>query len=147
MYLHVHTLLSIFTHAKSLQSCLTLCNPLDCSLPGFPVHGILQERILEWVAVPSFRDLPDPGTEPTSLMSPTLAAGFFTTSTTCLRMAVGESQSRSRSHWAVTGKVFTVLPMKPSWPSRPNSARDRCAEPAGLGAAGALCPTQRGCRG
>ena len=33
------------------QSCLTLCNPMDCSLPGSSVHGILQARILEWVAV------------------------------------------------------------------------------------------------
>ena len=30
------------------QSCLTLCNPMDCSLPGSSVHGILQARILEW---------------------------------------------------------------------------------------------------
>ena len=37
--------------AKSLQSCPTLCNPIDCSLPGFPVHGILQARTLEWVAI------------------------------------------------------------------------------------------------
>ena len=36
--------------AKSLPSCLTLCNPLDCSLPGFSVHGIFQARVLEWVA-------------------------------------------------------------------------------------------------
>ena len=34
------------------QSCLTLCNPMDCSPPGFSVHGILQARILEWVAMP-----------------------------------------------------------------------------------------------
>ena len=34
-----------------LQSCLTLCNPIDCSLPGSYVHGILQARILEWVAM------------------------------------------------------------------------------------------------
>ena len=33
--------------AKSLQSCLTLCHPMDCSLPGSFVHGILQARILE----------------------------------------------------------------------------------------------------
>ena len=33
------------------QSCLTLCNPMDCRLPGSPVHGILQARILEWVAI------------------------------------------------------------------------------------------------
>ena len=31
--------------------CLTLCNPMDCSLPGSSVHGILQARILEWVAM------------------------------------------------------------------------------------------------
>ena len=37
--------------AKSLQSCPTLCNPLDCSPPGSPVPGILQARTLEWVAI------------------------------------------------------------------------------------------------
>ena len=34
-----------------LQSCLTLCDPMDCSLPGSSVHGISQARILEWVAI------------------------------------------------------------------------------------------------
>ena len=37
--------------AKSLQLCLTLCDPIDGSPPGFFVHGILQARILEWVAI------------------------------------------------------------------------------------------------
>ena len=37
--------------AKSLQSCLTLCDPTDSSPPGSPVPGILQARTLEWVAV------------------------------------------------------------------------------------------------
>ena len=37
--------------AKSLQSCLTLCNPIDGSPPGFPIPGILQARTLEWVAI------------------------------------------------------------------------------------------------
>ena len=41
--------------AKLLQSCLTLCDPMDCSLPGSSVHGISQARILEWVAMPSSR--------------------------------------------------------------------------------------------
>ena len=41
--------------AQSLQSCLTLCNPMDCSPPGSSVHGILQARILEWVAMSSSR--------------------------------------------------------------------------------------------
>ena len=38
-----------------VQSCPTLCNPMDCSLPGSSVHGILQARILEWVAMPFSR--------------------------------------------------------------------------------------------
>ena len=46
-------LLSQCVHAKLLQSCLTLCDLMDCSLPGSFVHGILQARILEWVAMPS----------------------------------------------------------------------------------------------
>ena len=37
--------------AKLLQSCPTLCDPMDCSLPGFSIHGILQARTLEWVAI------------------------------------------------------------------------------------------------
>ena len=41
--------------AKLLQSCPTLCDPMDCSPPGSSVHGILQARILEWVAIPSSR--------------------------------------------------------------------------------------------
>ena len=39
----------------SLQICLTLCDPMDCNSPGSSVHGILQARILEWVAMPSSR--------------------------------------------------------------------------------------------
>ena len=38
------------------QSCLTLCGPMDCSLPASSVHGILQARILEWVAIPFSRE-------------------------------------------------------------------------------------------
>ena len=44
-------------HAKLLQSCPTLCNHIDCSLPGFSAHGILQARILEWIASLSFRGI------------------------------------------------------------------------------------------
>jgi len=48
---------------------------MDCSPPGSSVHGILQARILEWVATPFSRDLPNPGIEPGS---PALAGRFFT---------------------------------------------------------------------
>ena len=68
-------------HAKSLQLCLTFCHTTDCSPPGFAVHGILQARIM-WVPCPPPREHPKSGMEPTSLSSPALAGGFFTTSTT-----------------------------------------------------------------
>ena len=64
-------------HARSLQTCPTLCDPTDCSLPGFSVHGILQARILEWVAMPSSRAYSRPRKWPT-LTSPALASRFFT---------------------------------------------------------------------
>ena len=58
------------------KSCLTLCNPMDSSLPGSSVPGISQARILEWGAIPSPGDLPHPWIEPAS---PALAGRFFTT--------------------------------------------------------------------
>ena len=42
-------------YANSPQSCPTPCNPIDCSSPGFSVHGILQTRKLEWIAIPFSR--------------------------------------------------------------------------------------------
>ena len=47
-------------HAKSLQLCLTLSDPVDCSPPGSSVHGILQARLLEWIAMPSSRGSSQP---------------------------------------------------------------------------------------
>ena len=44
-----------WVHAKSLQSCPTLCDPMDCSPPSSSVHGTLQARTLEWGAMPSSR--------------------------------------------------------------------------------------------
>ena len=44
-----------FLGVKVAQSCPTLCDPMDCSPPGFSVYGILQARILEWVAIPFSR--------------------------------------------------------------------------------------------
>ena len=46
-----------YTESESevAQSCPTLCDPMDCSLPGFSVHGIFQARVLEWVVISFFR--------------------------------------------------------------------------------------------
>ena len=68
--------------AKLLQSCLTLCGPMDCSLPSSSVHGILRARILEWVACPPPGHLPKPGIKPMFLTYPAFAGRFFTTSAT-----------------------------------------------------------------
>ena len=57
------------------QSCLTLCDLMDCSPPGSSVHGILQARILGCVAIPFSRDFPDPGIEPGSSY---ITGSFFT---------------------------------------------------------------------
>ena len=61
------------------QLCPVVCNAIDCSLPGSSVHGIFQARILDWVQLPPPGDLPDPGIEPASPASPTLAGRFLTT--------------------------------------------------------------------
>ena len=50
MYVITHPAAAAAAAAKSLQSCLTLCDPINDSPPGFPTPGILQARTLEWVA-------------------------------------------------------------------------------------------------
>ena len=83
-------------HAKSLQLCPTLCNPMDCSPSGSSVPGILQAKILKWVACAPPGDLPDPGIESTSLKSPAPAAVFFPTSTTLFNRCTGPQLARKR---------------------------------------------------
>ena len=63
------------------QSSLTVCNPMDCSLPGSSIHGLFQGRILEWVAMPSSRGSSWPRARTLSSCV-SLAGEFFTTSTT-----------------------------------------------------------------
>ena len=59
---------------KLLHLCSTLCDPMDYSPPGSSIHGILQARILEWVAVPSPEHHPYPGIEPMSPVASALQA-------------------------------------------------------------------------
>ena len=56
-------------HAKSLQLCPILCDPMDCSPPSSSVHGILQTRILEGLPCPPPGNLPHLGIQPTSCIS------------------------------------------------------------------------------
>ena len=66
-------------HAKLLQLYLTLLDPIDCSLPGFSVHGILQARILEWFAMPSSRGSSWPRDQTCISCYSYIAGEFFTT--------------------------------------------------------------------
>ena len=55
-----HQVYPLCVHAQSLQLCLNLFNPMDCSPPGSSLHEILQTRILEWVAMPSSKGSSQP---------------------------------------------------------------------------------------
>ena len=102
--------------AKSLQSWPILCNPMDCSPAGSSVHGILQARILEWVAMPSsrgssrLRDLP---MFLASLVSPALAGEFFPTSATW--EALGNNLKKKKKGFRISKarKKFLLLSLFP----------------------------------
>ena len=70
------------------QSCLTLCNPTDCSLPDFSVHGFFSQEYWSGLLCPPLGDLPNPGIEPASLRSQELTGGFFTTSVTLEALSI-----------------------------------------------------------
>ena len=95
--------------AKSLQSCLTLCNPMDCSPPGCSVHGILQARILEWVAISFSGDLSTPGIQSTFPKSPASSGEFFITSVTLQKINFS-TQSPSARVW-----TSSFLPYDGAW--------------------------------
>ena len=65
-------------HAQSLQSCPTLCDSMNHSLSGSSVHDILQARIVEWVAMPSSGDLPNPRDQTRVSSISCIAVRFFT---------------------------------------------------------------------
>ena len=88
-------------HAKALQSCPTLCNPMDCSPPGSFAQGILQARILEWVVMPSSRRSSWPREQTCVSAAPALQA-----------------DSLQLSHWGYVYIYLLLLaPPPPSTPS------------------------------
>ena len=75
------------------QSCLVLCNSIDCSPPGSSVYGILKARTLEWVAMPSSRGSSQPrGQTPVSC----IAGGFLTVLAT--REALGKQENADSNY-------------------------------------------------
>ena len=71
---------NVCVHAQSLQSCLTLCDPIDCSPPGSSIHGISQTRILEWVVISSSRGSSPPRDQTRVSCISFIAKRFFTMS-------------------------------------------------------------------
>ena len=98
---------------KSLQLCLTLCDSVDGSLPGSSVHGILQARILEWVATSFPRRSSPPRIEPMSVTSPALAYWIFTAGATwedpCLLYFTRTLQD------CILEKICLLLPWLQRW--------------------------------
>ena len=79
-WIHIYVWLSLFAVRLTITTlligccclvaklCLTLCDPMDCSLPGFSVRGVSQARILDWVAISFSSGSSDPGIKPTCLL-------------------------------------------------------------------------------
>ena len=90
------------------QPCLTLCNPVDCNLLGFSVHGILQARILEWTAISFSRGSSDPGIEPGS---PALEADALTSVPPGNLHAWGHTNAYAGKVRHSCHRVFSLLPI------------------------------------
>ena len=106
----------IFVHsfkaatAKSLQSCPTLCNPIDSSPPGSPVPGILQTRTLEWVAI-SFSNAGKWKVKVKSLSRVRL----FTTPWTAAHQAPPSMGFSRQEYWSGVSSPSPSFKAKPSW--------------------------------
>ena len=90
---------------SAAQPCPTLCHPTDCSPPGSSVHGILQARTLEWVAMPSSTGSSRPRAQTESLTSPALVGRFFTT--TAIWEAQIKGRVSKRRSCAFMSQIFT----------------------------------------
>ena len=108
----LHTLVGSVCLSLVTKSWPILCDPMDCSPPGSSVHGILQARILEWVAIFFSRDLPDPGIEPGPHASLASVGRFFTTSTTSEALIVSTVYLQSPLPPKCTVIWNDVLPKK-----------------------------------
>ena len=103
---HTHNTLLCALHAKSLQLRPTFCQPMDCSPPALLSMGFSRQEYWSGLPFPPPGDLPDPGAELASLMSPAFVDGIFTTSTTWEAHVGGTMSENSKNgfqtqvgHW------------------------------------------------
>ena len=85
--------------------CPTLGDPMDCRPPGSSVHGIFQARILEWIAIPSLEDLPNPGIKP---RSPALQE-YYLLSESQLLNKIGKKKKKGEAYMAGKDDFFSVI--------------------------------------
>ena len=97
-----HILYQLSYQGSPTRSCLTLCNPVDCSLLGSSVHGISQEKILEWVAIPFSRG-PSQPRDQTLLAAESLPLGHLGSPYSFFRLRVFNDPSHS---WLQTPREF-----------------------------------------
>ena len=88
--------------------CLTFCDRMDCSLAGSSVHGISQDRILEWVS--SSGDLTDPGIEPASPVSPAFLTASTTREASCYLLCLPIPHCHSVWCLSFPCRIVTVCP-------------------------------------
>ena len=118
--------------AKSLQSCQILCDPVDSSPPGSSVYGISRQEQWSRLPCPPPGKFPNPGTEPSSLMSLALAGGFFRASFTWSWIQFSSVQ-------------FSCSVMSNSlWPHGLQHTRLTCPSPT-PGAYSNSCPSSQWC--
>ena len=123
--------------ARSLQSCLTLCGPVDCNPPGSSVHGILQARNWSGLPRPPPGELPDPGIEP---VSPALAGRFLAPPGRLFQLWSGGITRHNKSARILTREPAHVCPhpcvpepsSTPSWPRPITPHKGHCHSEARL---------------
>ena len=108
-YYQTQFILSACMHVQSLQSCLTVCEPMDWSPPGSSVHGILQAGILEWVAMPSSRGSSQPKAWTFISYVSCIGRQFFTTfgEGANVYWSLTLWEKLERQHWA---KQYSLCP-------------------------------------
>ena len=90
------------TESEVAQSCLTLCDPMDCSLPGSSIHGIFQARVLEWVAISFSRGSSRPEDE--TCVSPIVGRCFYRLSHQGSPILNKTEHTQNRASTPVTGR-------------------------------------------
>ena len=102
-----------------LRGCPTLCDPMDCSLPGTSIYGILRARVLEWAALPFFRGSSWPGDQTWISCASCIAGRYFTAEPSGQDVAILGPHHKATGGWSwgavapLEGSMFSRSPLCP----------------------------------